>query len=475
VKRTYGSVANGTREIQVDVYFDKTGGADEFIARAVSYVKAEGQNKYSLVMKFQFTYSATKQTPPGLLSFSKYALFMDSWPSYLWFGHEHYDGMVYSNGNVQFLFKDARFYKELTYVGSEVYYWGWSWSQAEKDAMFPGGKSQVAKITMPTFQDVKTDVKPIAQAGPPELNIDPTASSPNPWSGLTFDTVKVFFVWDNVAKQNYAYLQAYNGGSVVKTVRYSIPKTGDDTLIYSTKKIHLKGIVQGRVTVTTESSNTTVTNPSVRITDDVVYVDDQGRPKTWVFTSGGNPLPASGRAIFTDPVSGQVFTYAFTGIPTAGNPAANNINTQTYFGTTVEWDQVNFIFKQNPNYQQTYKDPVLGMMSGGMFGVGREVPYNTVQNWAMYTPTSTYQVDEDGSPRGNYAKYGSVIVGQTPQDGTYYGWNSWTGYGRELPHVYDQHLLTTPPPYFVKLPGAGQQGPTLVDYKPGPTYVGTNY
>ncbi len=470
--RTFGDPGQGQRQLQVDVYFDKTAGADEFVARAVAFVVAEGQSRYSMQMRMIFRYTASQTIPPGQVTFSRYALFMNNWDSNLWFGHEHYDGYVHSNSDVQFLFKDARFYRELTYVGNENYYWGWSWTAAEKAAMFPGGKTKLASpIPMPSLSDIQTDIRPAALNGPPALLIDPSQSTPNPWSGLTLTRVNVTFVWDSAAGQNYAYLQGFNGSTLVQTVKHAVPKTGDDTLIYTTLPVRIKGVVQGRVTVATESTANTVANPAVKITDDIVYVDDSGRPKTWVYRNG-NPVPASGRTLFTDPSTGQTFTYSFSGIPTAGNPAADNVNTQTYGGVTQEWDQSSFVFRNNTNYSHTYKDPVLGMIAGGKFTLGASTPYNTIQNWAMYTPTSNYEVEQNAA-KGNFAKYGSVIVNNTPWDGTYYGWGSWTGYGRQLPHLYDQHMLNSPPPFFVRIPGQGQPGPINVTLDIGAVYIGT--
>lgn len=479
--RTLGSRTLGTREMRIEVYFDKTAGADEYEGRVLGWVDGEGQAKYRSIAKMRFTYKLVPTPPNGLGYFSKYALFVDNWNTNVWFSHERFDGFVHSNGNVQWAYKDAYFEKKVTYSKNKAYY-GW-WTQAEKDAVHPAGVEKVDEIPMPTFNDIQSDIQPVAEAGPPELNIDSNADNPgSPWAGVNFASVDANFVFDQSSKKGFVYLQAKNsGGAVVKTVKYEIPKNGTDTVIYTDKPVQVKGVVQGRVTLATAASGTAVNNPSMNIVDDVYYVDDQGRPKMWVFKNAdpSQPLPASGRTIFTDPQTGQVFKYTFKDIPTATNPAADNINTRTYQGQVVNWNDTSYKFMQNDDYaSSTGKEPVLGLIADGKFVMDNACPYNSVQCWAMYTQNNNYEVERvSGVSKGNMAKFGSVILKNVPLDmsQSWYA-EGWTGYGRQLPYRYDDHMLTDPPPSFVKIPNITQGGPNTVDLTIGASfYIGTGY
>jgi hypothetical protein len=481
--RTLGSTTLGTREMRVEIYFDKTAGAYEYEGRVLGWVSGEGQNKYRSIAKMRFTYKLTPTPPDGMGYFSKYALFVDNWNPMVWFSHERFDGFVHSNGDVKWAYKDAYFQEKVTYGGSP-YYWG-SWTQAEKNAVHPAGIQKVSPIPMPTFNDINQDIRPVAQSGPPELNIDANATNPgSPWAGVSFASVDANFVWDPAGSgQGYVYFQARNsGGAIVKTVKYTIPKNGGDTVIYTDKPVQLKGIVQGRVTLATAASGTAVNNPSMNIIDDIYYVDDQGRPKMWVYKNAdpSQPLPASGRTIFTDPQTGKVFKYTFNGIPTASNPAADNINTRTYQGQIVNWNDTAYKFMANNNYaSSTGKEPVLGLIADGKFVMDNACPYNSVQCWAMYTQNNNYECERvTGVSKGNMAKFGSVVVKNVPIDMSSSGGgiDGWKGYGRQLPYRFDDHLLTTPPPSFVRIPNITQGGPNTVDLTIGASfYIGTGY
>jgi hypothetical protein len=84
---------------------------------------------------------------------------------------------------------------------------------------------------------------------------------------------------------------------------------------------------------------------------------------------------------------------------------------------------------------------------------------------------SGYEVEQDTTSRGNMGKFGSITARYTPLDAVMY-YSGWTGYGRQLPHLYDQHMLNNPPPFFVKISGAGTGGTTTVSITLGVTYMG---
>lgn len=488
---TLGSVATNTRPVQVNVFCDKVANNNsDYQARVVSYIIGETANAYKDIMKMRFTYATTAVTQQGVNYFSKYAMFMNTWNPYLVWSHEIFDGDVHSNQNMLWGFKDARFYGKTTYVTTADYYTGWvgAWTAAEKAAVTPGGLSQVAPITMPTFADFSTQILPIVQAGPQQLYVSANAAS-GPWAGKTITNVNVYFTWDNTLKQNYAYIQAYNGATLVDIIKYDIPKNGTDVVIYTDKKTTVKGIVQGRVTLAVNSSAAGIGN-DLLISDDIVYIDDNGRPKQWVYRGGTTAMNASNRTILTEPVdstkgmSGRTFRYSFTGMT---NNTTSNVNSWKD-GTTIQnWDGVAYKFMQNPSYLKTYRDPCLGIVSAGDITFRPTVQYNSIQCFAMYTQNDGYHMDMyGGSPmksKGNMAKFGSLVTNtiDADGDGNYSGiapdnmtYEPWVGYGRFLPYNYDQSLMTDPPPSFVKIPGAVTT--TTINVTIGVSYfLGNNY
>ncbi len=469
IQRTLGDVSTGIRELKVDVYFDKTANANEFVARVSAYLAAAVDNKLRVGYKMNFNYTSTTAIQPGLASFSKFAWFMDNWASTgSWFGNVRMNGYVHSNENVKFGSKLAQFKKEVTYVDKELY--NGAWTQAQKDALFFEGRKQASPITMPSFNDIRNDLKPIAQVGNPNLYID--AASPTWSTAAPFDNASVNFVWDSTLNQNFAYISVSQGGVVKRTVKQLVPPGGADTLIYTELPVKVKGIVQGRVTMAAGNPSTNVANPSVLIQDDIVYVDDQGRPKMWTYQANGQPLPASGRTYYTDPVTGQQFRYQFNGIPTAGNPLVNNISTKDFAGAPANWDGSSYVFMQNPSYNPAFKPPCLGMMSDGKFGISSQAPYNTLQSWAMYSPSSIYEVQFDGTPRGNRGIHGACILSNSPIGGQMFSSTSWQGYCRNLNMTYDNEMLQDPPPYFVKIPSsAASSSSTTVTVSLGASYM----
>ncbi len=259
--QTSAASAQYMKQMRVDVYFDKSANANEYIARVVSYPAAEGWRKNNATLKMNFSYQRSQAAPSGLGFFSKYALFMDRWDDSLWFSHERYDGFVHSNEDVQFMYSDFRAYRELTYVDDDEYYW--NPTQAQINAMFPGGKRRTSEVPMPSFNDIQTDIQPVAASGDPKLYVD--RNQPGPWQGLNIDKVRVTFAWDNANRQNIAYIQALNNsGNVIKTVKYDVPRDGTDTLIYTDKPVQVKGVIQGRVSVATTASSSSVGSPSRR-------------------------------------------------------------------------------------------------------------------------------------------------------------------------------------------------------------------
>ena len=96
----------------------------------------------------------------------------------------------------------------------------------------------------------------------------------------------------------------------------------------------------------------------------------------------------------------------------------------------------------------------------------------------MYTQNNNYECERiAGVSKGNMAKYGAVIVKNVPIDMSsgLGGSDPWRGWGRFLPYRYDTHLLTNPPPAYVKVPNSVTQAATVTITIGASYYLGTQY
>jgi hypothetical protein len=262
-----------------------------------------------------------------------------------------------------------------------------------------------------------------------------------------------------------------------------IPNDGSGMLIYSEPRISsLKGVLCGRVTVTTPylgNYNSRDSNyaglktyggkePAVTITDDLVYVDQDGDPAWWVYdknSSAGStttsdldgvnysykPLEASGRTIATS--GSTTYTYSFP--TTTSTDITSNVNSRYYNGTDVTWEASyvhnesgeRFYYGPNARYNPA-NSTVLGILVNGDVLLGKTSKFNSLQHWAMYSSSGKYRdyLYSDGSYKGNMGFLGSTVCYEVPLDAR----SGSLGHYRALHRMYDDRLMTdAAPPYWI--------------------------
>jgi hypothetical protein len=452
-------------------------GNDQYRADAT----AATPDKIQQTASFTFEHKTVETEGNPLNQFSKYVLFTNA--SGLW-GGGTVGGYAHTNGSFTWRYslsaQGRQTHVKACTAANNFYTQNdtGTWTSGDWSAMFPDpsveaeSQSNIGEIPTPTYTDIDADLLPIAQSMPSELYIDPSSPAySDAFANPDYDDFRsvVEFTHDNSAKQSTAHITLYGNDSgtwrVAKQHDFAV-QPGTKYLMYSTPRVdNLSGELYGQLTLVTPhigSKNYMSTwgfyyysNRSVMIRDNLIMVDQDGNPKFWVYDSADNPVPQ-------DPAKSQ-----FPGI---SNDSSWNVDTMSQ-----TWDQTNYTYKKNPNYNATH-DPVIGVMAQGdiMYYDGTSQKKNAIIHGAFYAAdpdarTYVYWEGPHYDPLGNYnvAWMGSRVSPELPIIGYMYGSRVY-GFSKGRLRMYDDDLLRTPPPYWIKI------GPsvTTIEVTFGPVHFG---
>jgi hypothetical protein len=415
-----------------------------------------GDVKATLQMNIRYEVSLTGATP--LNFFSKYVFFTNgggTWAGGLVGGYAH------MNGNMSWRYSLSaqgrqKHLKTATAGGSFILTNDTgTWTSADWDLMFPDPQVKAestggVNVPMPSYASIDTDLRLAALGMPPALYVDPSsapyaATFSNP--AYTDFASTIEFTFNSGASNAIVKLFGWNGSTWIEANSNSVPVSpGVPTLIYSTPRVSsLKGVLRGQVTVSTPHVGSTLVdqggimaydNPSIKITDDVILVDAAGNPKHWVFNSSNQPVAQSGKWNLTST------------IPTNGT---TNVETMTDW-----WDDVNYTYKRNPAYNDSGIGNVLGLMANGdiQYRDSNAAKKNAILMAAFYEadPNARWYVYNETGTFENYnvGVGGSRVSPQSPII-SYSG----GGFTKAKVRLYDEDLLTTPPPFWIQIvPGS---------------------
>lgn len=186
-------------------------------------------------------------------------------------------------------------------------------------------------------------------------------------------------------------------GQVLKQSTVPLPPNG---LIFVEGNVtSIKGDIAGQCTVACMGS--------VDITGKIRYVDADGDPAYQLTDAAGNPV--------------------------GDTPPG------------VVWDGTNYKYQPNPAYNPDTPS-VLGIMAANSVRVTNGAPYNMELHAAIFSATGRWYCDL-GLKKGNLRTLGSLVM----QLG---GWrynSQGYGYAKSGEYIYDQSLLSYPPPYYLKV------------------------
>jgi Tfp pilus assembly protein PilX len=462
-------------------------GADEYIVEAKATCD---RSKATLHMRVSYrveTTTSTSSSPNPADLFSKYLVWTTtpSDPSVTWWNGIS-NGPVHINGSVTISDKSTRMAMPFT-VTETLAYLGppylTSWTTAEKDRLFDydndgaltstprpdllntseidaktgsgGGKPAV---TQPSYGDVQSRMLNAAvnqTASSPalaDLWVDPANpryQAGGPMYVGTIQYLTVRFAHDSSAgvKKTTAQITV-TGSSTTRTANVVIPP-GSPTILYTPARIQsLTGNLYGQLTVastylgspTTANWNpwnlgsfTVMSPPSIRIDDHVVLVDQDGRPKYWMY-DGSTAVAQPSRL-------------GLTGVPINDSGGAN------VDSSASNWQSSGWVFKKNPNYNPA-SPSVLGLMCRGDLRV-TSTPQNWIGMFAHYSAENSGRIYAwYGNTRGNHAFLGSMISPQTNYFGYVVHYSDGSvahqaGFTKGAYEMYDADFRTSPPPYWI--------------------------
>lgn len=321
-------------------------------------------------------------------SFSKYMFFIDK--DTISFGTSTVRGYVHSNRGINFNYGGARFTKFVSAVTGFTFANG----ATETNTIFEEGSNRRASaIPLPPFHEL-TELKPVAEGA---YRISP--DNP-PYSGLPPYDVYLELRKDKVN------ITAKKKGTNVTLLSQDLPLPPNGLMYVEGDIESLQGDIAGRCTIACTGE--------VRIRGSLRYVDADGDP-AYIFTdAAGHPI----------------------------TPPPNDA-----------WTEANGIYyKPNPNYDA---DPpsVLGLMSKGDIQITWDAPFNIERHGAMFSVEGKiYAALEDDKggriKKGNLKVLGSVV---SKLGGWRYSGGDLAGYGKSGEYVYDENLLTYPPPHYLQV------------------------
>jgi Tfp pilus assembly protein PilX len=339
-------------------------------------------------------------------------------------------------------------------------------NMSEADAKSQSGT--VAPVRQPDYGDVESRFLSAAMSqgsSNPSLGylwIDPANPLYAPGGAmdvgaLTSCTVQLSH--DNSARRTSALIRVFGSSAPLgRSATVVLPSTQPVVLLSRTRIASLKGKYYANLTVASTycGSPSTISQygpyndppynapkmqvlgaPAVTITDHLINVDQDGRPKFWMYTNN---------AMYRAPSR-----LGLTGVPVS-DVAGENVDSYTggwiysYPGTSL-WD-----LKKNPAYAAA-QPSVLGIYSRGDTMIRPDMQ-NIISMWAYYGghPSSRIYVDP-AVQKSNSAHAGSTVtplrpaytyIYQSSGNPTYKaGMNSMTV------NRYDWDLMTTPPPYWM--------------------------
>lgn len=429
-------------------------------------------DKAQYKMNMEFTYAAAAE--PGADSmFSKYSMFVNN--DMIRIGNVQATGYYHCNRYIEFMTSGARFYKEITArdyfspYGSGVNYttpysMPAPWDQMFQSTANPSHNPTHGEVEVPTYAEIEADLLPIAMdpsRTPQKFWIDPA----NPYyadiaASMTYSHVT--FAHDAATQRTTATIQikASDNATVLRTETQVIDPTVD-TMIFSKLSVQtVKGTLYGRVALACahkgnwqydSSYGTNILWPSSTvIRDSIIYVDQNGNPKTWVYNGADNtPIPQPGGK------------YNFPGIPNSSSTGFTDSNSATWHVENMyaTWDNSNYKIMNNPNFNPTVQ-PCLGIISNGDVTMASNV-YNGMFDVAVYTADvgKARMRTLLSTGRGNALIYGSVTSQKFPINT-----NGSGGFVRSRHYIYDPQLLEQAPPFYVALPELSASASVAVTY-----------
>jgi hypothetical protein len=410
-------------------------------------------------MSMEFRYQVTGGVGPSSM-FSKYATFVAQ--AGVNIGYVSTDGYYHSNDYIQFTDSGARFYKQVTAANrfvagginyTDPYTLPAPWSNMFQSTESPSHDPSVGVITPPTYASIDADLRPIAMdplQTPSAFWVDPANVAEYPGM-LTSDKVKVTFSHNAATQQTTATIEVVTSAGAPRHTRTQVVNPNSSTLIYTPNIIdNLKGTLYGRVCVCSAykgtwqngsvyNGNATLLPSSIVIRDDLVYVDQNGNPKTWVYQGAGTASPVA-------QLSGK---YSFPGIPYSTDANVTSTNPSIWHVNNMDavWDNSTYGVRNNPNFNPAVQ-PCLGIIANGDIAF---VPpnFNQMIDGALYVADNLARTKTAlNTTKGNLKIFGSRTTQQSPFNVSGSG-----GFTRSRNFIYDNDLLSSPPPFFVPIPG----------------------
>lgn len=433
--------------------------ADEYIveARATS-----GSNTSVLQMKVKYSLTettTTTETPNPASLFSKYGFWTNVNGTQ---APGNQSGYIHRNGNHTVGTATDRFALPVTCTGTLTYkanppqlHFDWNGNGFLDSTPRPefGGLSELdvwnlsggnkPRVDQPAYQGIDTQLRAAAVSQTTNnsslvgLFVDPANSTYSAAFGnpnySSFETKVSMRHQANANTIVTVELTALSGGNrvTVQTQNVQIPPN-TPLILYSTPRISsLGGTIYGQMTITTpfigvEDPTKTLGGtpvlwpPSIEITDHLIQVDSQGRPKYWMYQNNS--------------MMNQPGSLGLTG-PVVNN--SNNVNT-----SNVDWSPANgYEYKRNPAFDPNARTS-LGVMGNGdvvMANPGR----NFIWNAALYGADPRSRVSIKWGMADNHrnqVRAGSRVTSRFGQLGPPFDYT--------IRH-YDPDLLTTPPPFWI--------------------------